>query len=47
MKRIYDSPEFELFKLSVIDVICDSRTESGAGGGDWGGNGEFSEGGGD
>lgn len=47
MKRIYDSPKFELIKLEMTDVICDSRTESGAGGGDWGGEGEFGEGGGD
>lgn len=47
MKKPYYSPEFELLKLSVTDVICDSRTESGAGGGDWGESGEFGEGGGD
>ena len=48
MKRIYDSPEFEMIKLELTDAICiDSKTEGGAGGGDWGGNGEFSEGGGD
>lgn len=41
MKKTYDSPEFELVKLIAADVICDSRTESGAGGGSWGDSGEF------
>lgn len=36
MKKDYITPEFDLFKLNVTDVICDSRTESGGGGGDWG-----------
>lgn len=41
MKKTYDSPEFELLKLSVTDIICDSRTEGGGGGGGWGpGEGE-------
>ena len=44
MKRKYDSPEFDLLKFSVADVICDSRTEGAGGGGDWGaGTGEPSE----
>lgn len=47
MKRVYQEPEFELITLSLIDVICDSRTEGAGGGGDWGGNGEFGEGSGD
>lgn len=47
MKKSYSSPEFELLKLALTDVICDSRTESGAGGGDWGESGEFGGGGGD
>ena len=34
MKKKYDSPEFELLRISVTDVICDSRTEGGGGGGD-------------
>ena len=37
MKKSYSSPEFELLKLALTDVICDSRTESGefgGGGGD-------------
>lgn len=41
MKKPYDSPGFELVKLKPIDVICDSRTEGGAGGGDWGDDGDF------
>lgn len=44
MKNKYDSPELELLRFSVADVICDSRTEGGGGGGDWGpGEGEPSE----
>lgn len=41
MKKTYTSPEFDLFNFVVTDVICDSRTEGGGGGGDWGpGEGE-------
>ena len=41
MKKKYDSPEFDLLRIAVADVICDSRTEGGGGGGDWGpGEGE-------
>ena len=41
MKKDYITPEFDLFKLNVTDVICDSRTEGGGGGGNWGpGEGE-------
>ena len=36
MKRKYDSPEFDLLKFSVADVICDSRTENAGGGVDFG-----------
>ena len=36
MKKYYDSPEFDLIEIMVTDVICDSRTEGGGGGGDWG-----------
>ena len=36
MKKTYTSPEFDFFKFTVTDVICDSRTEGGGGGGDWG-----------
>jgi len=36
VKKEYTNPEFELIKLSVADIICDSRTEGGGGGGDWG-----------
>lgn len=40
MKKEYFSPEFELLKLSLDDVICgDSRTEGGNVGGDWGASG--------
>ena len=39
MKKNYVSPEFDLLAIAVIDVICDSRTEGGAGGGDWGASG--------
>ena len=35
MKKDYITPEFDFFKLTVTDVICDYRTEGG-GGGDWG-----------
>lgn len=43
MKKTYESPEFKFFEVSLVDVICDSRTEGGAGGGDWGGTGEFGD----
>ena len=36
MKKTYTSPEFDLLAIAVTDVICDSRTEGGGGGGDWG-----------
>lgn len=36
MKRKYDSPEFDLITYSVTDVICDSRTETAGGSGDFG-----------
>ena len=47
MKKSYESPKLEWIKLKATDIICDSRTEGGAGGGDWGGDGDFGEGGGD
>lgn len=47
MKKSYESPEFKIFEVLLSDVICASKTENGAGGGDWGGSGEFGEGGDD
>lgn len=44
MKKKYDTPEFDLLELTITDSICDSFTEGGGGGGDWGpGEGEPSE----
>lgn len=48
MKKTYESPEFEVFDIAMdVDVICASKTEGGAGGGDWGGSGDFGGEGGD
>lgn len=38
MKKKYVSPELDLLAITVTNVICDSRTEGGAGGGDYGGS---------
>lgn len=45
MKKIYDSPEFDFIKFSLTeDVLNDSRTEGGAGGGDFGSDDNFGSG---
>jgi hypothetical protein len=43
MKKTYESPEFNVHEVTLVDIICDSKTEGGAGGGDWGGGGEFGD----
>ena len=47
MEKTYEIPEFTVIEVTLTDVLSDSRTEGGAGGGDWGGTGEFGDGDGD
>lgn len=45
MKKDYETPEFDLLKIAITNIICDSKTEGAAGGGDNGEEGEFGAGG--